>query len=319
MIFKGEFVTLDPIAHTSPVPQYQERKDNFVRLRRMKIHHRGEIYSIPFISGNALRAILRRPLVDEFLDTIGITKEELAATNRDLYYSLYGGGALDKKEGDASEKRRKAIALTQQFTNLFPTIDEFIAKLPTFSLFGGVLLNRIMEGRINVGNLIPLTKQNAHLYDKPDEEIEELPNCGDIVDLLGFASHDAIRKLFSAIAEEVDFELSETSETGGASTEGAKDKYRPMLYHIEAICPNVTMLTEIFIKPSATELEISAAARAIEIFNEKPIVGLRASAGFGRLKGQIDLNGASSELYLDHINKNASDIKDFIMVRMSSS
>ncbi|NLL19112.1 MAG: hypothetical protein GX262_08805, partial [Clostridia bacterium] len=203
MIFKGEFITLDPVAHTAPVPQSLEVKDNIVRLRKMKVNYYGEVYSVPYVSGNALRATLRRPLVDEFLDTVGIVKEELAETNRDLYYSLYGGGALDKKEGDASEKRKKNIVLTEQFASLFPTIDEFIAKLPTFSLFGGVLLNRIMEGRLNVGNLVSLTKQNANLYDRDGED---LPNCGDIVDLLGFTSHDAIRKLFSAKAQEVDFE-----------------------------------------------------------------------------------------------------------------
>lgn len=306
--FKGEFITLDPIAHTSPAP-LGVKKGNLVELRKMKVNYHGEIYSIPFISGNSLRATLRSPLVDEFLSTIGITKEELAEHNRDLYYSLYSGGALDRKAKDVGAARKNAIDKTKQFASLFSTIEDFVNNLPTLSLFGGVFFNRLMEGRFNVGNIVALTKQNANLY---NHEEDNLPNCGEIVELMGFVSHDAMRKLFSlSIDDEDDLETDETDSEG--EQKEIKDKHRPMPFHMEVLCPNVTMLTEIFIKPSASELEKSTAVRAIEIFNEHPVVGLRSSAGFGRLKGKIDIGDSSSEIYLDHIKKNASHIKDFIM------
>ena len=113
-------------------------------LRREKIiQPDGSVEFVPIISGNSLRGILRDAGMGYMLDRIGDPSLTLPQ-----FYFLFSGGSLTKVAGKAID-----IEWERKIKSLIPLV----------AIFGGAAGNHIAPGRLDMGKLIPICTETAHL------------------------------------------------------------------------------------------------------------------------------------------------------------
>lgn len=144
---------LSPLAHGSDA-----KAGNATLYRRMQVlATNGNILSLPYYAGNALRGQMRDLLADDFVKALGLTprrdKPPLALW---FFHALYAGGALE--ENSAAEKALKK-ALGGNGAVKAQGIHKFRDTLPGLSLLGCALGNRVLCGRARFGDLRPVCKQ----------------------------------------------------------------------------------------------------------------------------------------------------------------
>ena len=122
------FTAKSPITHG----EFSDGVDtgNIMLFRRLPVVGKdGSIYSIPAVSGNALRGAMRRLLTRELFDALYFRHDK-------LYLALANGGALEKTLDQyiRPEKVRETRAL-----------------LPILSAFGSALYTYMLPGVLNMG------------------------------------------------------------------------------------------------------------------------------------------------------------------------
>lgn len=155
---------LSPLAHGGDT----KAGNATIFRRRHVLSTTGHVLELPFFGGNALRGIMRDALADTLLDGLGLTPRKAdAPLELWFFYVLYSGGALE--ENSAATK-----AITKELGAAGATrtegLREFRAMLPTISLLGSALGNRIIPGRISVGDLRPRCRQ----WSSGDVDVAEL-------------------------------------------------------------------------------------------------------------------------------------------------
>lgn len=112
---------------------------NFMGFRRMPVIKSGTIYSVPVISGNAIRGIIRRKLMAEIIDRFGL-KERMGKLFDKFYIAVANGGNLDRNM-DVSVDTEKIRSIRGEF--------------PALSLLGAAMYKYMMPGMVNVGFALP--------------------------------------------------------------------------------------------------------------------------------------------------------------------
>jgi hypothetical protein len=145
---------LTPLAHGSDM-----KAGNATLFRRMNVlSTTGVVLSLPFYAGNAIRGILRDTLADHLLHSLGLTPSRSAPpVSQWFFHVLYAGGAL-------AENAESTKALAARFGKAAGAIRtdglrEFRNLLPSVSLLGTALGNRVIGGRIQLGDLRPRCKE----------------------------------------------------------------------------------------------------------------------------------------------------------------
>lgn len=112
---------------------------------------------MPFISGNAVRGILRRLCMRDFLERIGYADDAVK-----LHHALFTGGLLEST-ADASGGK-----LDLELRRLIRD------ALPPLALFGTAIGNQIVDSCLKVGHLMPLCREYAsNLLDVDDPRKHE--------------------------------------------------------------------------------------------------------------------------------------------------
>jgi hypothetical protein len=133
---------LSPLAHGA-----DGKAGNSTLFRRQQVlSSTGQILTLPFYSGNAIRGQMRDLLADHFLEAMGI-KPSLW-----FFYALYSGGALEE---NAASTKALAKKLGDNGSIRTEGIREFRLKMIPLSLLGCALGNRVLPGSIQVGELRP--------------------------------------------------------------------------------------------------------------------------------------------------------------------
>ncbi len=178
----GVATALTPIVH-SEVLSYKEdveskmgkNKGRPKRQRTMPFilsSGRNPVYvNIPVVSGNAMRGLMRRLLVDFSLETLGIRIGDIIEKPDDAHRTLFFircGGVSDK--GTKPERVPAG------------TYDRLRRALPFLSLLGGAYQGHHFEGSCKVGILIPLTQETYPIFKGVggDADIETLPRLDDL-------------------------------------------------------------------------------------------------------------------------------------------
>lgn len=102
---------------------------------------------LPYYSGNAVRGQMRDLLADHLVATMGLDKTRLSLW---FFYALYSGGALEENSASKLVKNLGSNGATKA-----DGIRNFRNILPGLSLLGCALGNRVLPGRIQVGDLRP--------------------------------------------------------------------------------------------------------------------------------------------------------------------
>lgn len=139
------FVCESPLSHGA-----ESNPGNAMLFRRQVV---APGVALPFYSGNAVRGLLRDILAAHFVDTV-LSPDYLLETW--FFHTMFEGGAL-------SEQSKAQKALAKEFGTVGVTKGEGLRRfrdtLPMVSLFGCALGNRILSGRVNVGDFRPRCKE----------------------------------------------------------------------------------------------------------------------------------------------------------------
>ena len=194
----------------------QGAEGNTQVLRRQEIvTPDGEIATVPFISGNSLRHMLRDAGVRYALDAMGVPDGSLSKGTIDL---LFSGGSLG---GKASVTLAKARAVAELF--------------PILSVLGYSAGSRIQPGKIEVGHLHLVCEENQHRM--PRLEPLALRHAGAFVGEEFGTRHDAARLPYAQRLLGAPRPAPEEPEKKGR-TKGAKDEESTqMIYDWEVVLP----------------------------------------------------------------------------------
>lgn len=133
---------------------------NYLRRERVLMPD-GTFEDIPVISGNALRGMLRDTAADLWWNEVGRPKLTLPVA-----HALWSGGALAKASGPVLSGSR---------------LQDLRRCCPVIGVFGTAGGGRIIAGALQVGKLIPICAETAHLLGKPDTK--SLPSVWDLTQI----------------------------------------------------------------------------------------------------------------------------------------
>ena len=273
---EGCIEALSPIAHFG-----DEKTGSTPMLRRVGIFDRSAnaITQIPFISGNAIRGMLRRLVMRDFFELLGVEDVE---TNPRLYHAFYTGGALeavDKGGGEINLAFKRSLR----------------KKVPPLSLFGAMLGNQNFPGVLKVGNAFPLCREYASFAG------ESLPEFMRNDPRTEHSVRRFVGTTFSTRRDDLRAERADDEQA------------MQMKVDYEVFAPG-TAFYHWFSLHYATEVEAAVLRRALSLWHEAPYVGGKSSSGEGLVRFHYPEEDAlpDESIYLDFLEQHCDDVRKAI-------
>ncbi|MCX7880840.1 MAG: hypothetical protein N2517_09300 [Ignavibacteria bacterium] len=232
----------------------------------------GEV-QMPYVNGNAIRGKLRRIVMKDFFDVLGINCEELSPK---LYHVFFSGGALESNEGTTGIIN---LELRRKIRNLVPVL----------SLFGCAIGNQMIQGKLKVGHAFPVCKEYKDFL--PDF-LKDDPRCLKSVRSFCDESFQTRRDDLKADREE-------------------DEQAVQMKVDYECFIPG-TKFYHWFAIEYVNELEKSVFGHMIDLFKRAPYIGAMAAVGNGEVIFEYRQTIPTSGIYLDYIKQNINSITDVI-------
>jgi hypothetical protein len=160
--WEGDATALSSVAHG------EQALGTVTYLRRERfLMPDGSVDDIPVVSGNAWRGLLRRTAGDLWWDAAGQPPLTLAVA-----HAIWSGGALAKSSG---------TPLTG------PRLMRVRAACPPVGLFGAAGGGRILDGCVQVGKLLPVCRETAHVLPARYAEGGPLPSVWDLTQVENYS------------------------------------------------------------------------------------------------------------------------------------
>ena len=269
-IFKieGKITALEPISHIGESRSVDSlfNREAMLVITKAGITRRIEI---PVISGNSLRGVLRRRAGYRLLELLGITKESL---KEGLQHMIFSGGMLQKGAGGG-------IIYTQFITKMRQ-------NLPIISLFGSVAGQQMIQSKMDVGQLIPISCQTK-----------------------GRTNIDSDISIYSLLDERPATRRDDMEDkTKGMPDEEQKQQMR---YTHEVLVAG-TEFYHYFTLKSCSELETGAFWSTLAEFNKYPKIGGLGCRGFGMVKLGYTIDEEASKKYEAWVVENKEAITKYI-------
>jgi hypothetical protein len=229
---------------------------------------------IPYVSGNAVRGRLRRMVMKDFLDRIGVEAQSL---NLKLYHSLFTGGVLESSVETVGtidlELRRKIQKL-----------------LPPISLFGGAFGNQMIHSKLKVGHAFPVCKEYSQFL--PD-----------------FLTNDKRAKIPVRVFTDEAFQ---TRRDDLRADREEDEQAVQMKVDFECFIPG-TKFYHWFALEYPNDIELSCFAHAIELFKKSPYVGGKSGTGHGEIEFHYDgLGDPDPSAYLQFLENKKAEIVELL-------
>jgi len=261
---------LSPLAHGADT-----KAGNATIFRRMQVlSTTGQVLSLPFYAGNALRGQMRDLLADHFLQALGLTpRKDDPPCNLWFFHALYAGGALEENSAQAkalSQKLGSSGAVRAE------GVHELRDMIPPASVLGTALGNRVLSGRVNFCDFRP--------------QCAEWGN-GDV----------PVGNLFewTYLTRREDYE---NHEQGHNSS---------MIANTECLKTGTALVGGIDISSHATEIERACIGKGLSLLQETGYIGAENRRGLGQVQMEIDgLPDASK--YDEYLNKNRLRILNYL-------
>lgn len=261
---------LAPLAHGGDI-----KCGNATLFRRQQVlSNTGSVLTLPFYSGNAVRGLLRDALADHLLLSLGlIPRRDIPPVELWFFYALYSGGALE--EGN---KAMAAVGKAMGNNGAINTdgIRKLRDTLPSLSLLGCALGNRIISGRIKVGDLRPVCREWGNGGNVPVETLFDW--------------------LYLTRREDLE---SHTEHHG-------------MIANTQVLRPGVELEGGVDFDGHASELERSALACGLELLRESGHIGADSRRGFG--KNDMSFSRLPDKsLYENYLTENKESIMAYLL------
>lgn len=252
-ILEGVVTALSSITHNGG-----EKNGTVTQLRREKfVQQNGKTIEIPVISGNSVRGKLRDIAAIEILTKKDGVKIKVDA---DSFNLLFTGGSLTST-GDSGVNIEKVRQMRKD--------------MPMLSVLGGSVGNVIIPGKVEIGKLIPISKETLHIIPKQFHNVytEEPKSIWEYCQLEMYTrkddSKDEIKREF----------LSDDSKKEGNPVQ--------MKYDTETIAAGTKFYWRVCLKDT-TDIETGAFLQTLNTWAEQNSqVGGNGRVGHGALKLEI--------------------------------
>jgi len=235
-------------------------------LRREEMVVDGVVQRVPIVSANSIAHLLRESTVFWVMDQIGL--ERFAPKQVGAVKLLFSGGGRATKVGSAS------------YIDLYEE-HEVRSMFPSISLFGGTIGNRMLKGRVRVGNGIPICRETAFRLPewlRPEAKL----SMYDLIQELSFSSMDP--------RENADYDHvldPEIIRAYRAAQEERRKKNKggsEMKLRRSTECLKAgTILFLDFTLFYPTDIELGTFLGGLGYFYERPYLGGNRNRGFGRI------------------------------------
>lgn len=244
LTWSGTATALSSISHGS------ETRGLITMLRREHIIGRdGNVTAVPLISGNSFRGRLRREaeqLLAEVLQYRG--KLTLAAAA-----ALRSGGSLVKTSAAPISGARLA---------------QLRALVPLIGIFGTAGAGRIIDGCLQVGKLMPVATETAHLLDRP----------------ASLSIHDLVQiETYSRVDDSYRHDASASADIPEEASQ--------LQYRLETFRAGTTFDVWLHLT-SPTDIEAAFFAEVLERYSHHAIVAGRGAIGHGKLRLDVTTSTA---------------------------
>jgi len=273
-IFEGTVIAKTHISHGG-----SEKLGNDINLNRMAYIVEGNKKEVPIISANAVRGILRRLLVDDFLTSLNYK-----LNSKKIFRFLMAGGILE----EVSSKDSGVLNLTLR--------EELRKYLPTLNLLGGTLGNQNFDGCLDVMPVQPVCKE---LNEYHPSNYYSNNSFHEYLDWQQGTTMDPIR------AGRPEKYLTKDAATGLNSEK--EDKSIQMIYNWETFIPGTPFYLG-FILKTQDSLARSTFIRMLNLWCERPVIGGKSATGHGYVEILLDYDGADENEYLDFLDDNRGSI-----------
>lgn len=204
---------------------------------------------LPFLSGNAIRGVLRRLVFRDLLDRLSIKPRDIGAK---LHHALFSGGVL---EGADDATGKVELELRRKLRD----------AVPPLGLVGCSLANQMVPGSLVVQHAIPVCRESsAYLPDSLRSDPRAQHSVRTFTDVSFATRRDELREERAtdeqAVQMKVDFEAFITG----------------------------TLFWHGFALRYPSELEVSCLGHTIALWAEQPYIGGKASSGYGEVKLDYD-------------------------------
>lgn len=241
-------------------------------FRRMKFVVDDRLVEVPVIDGNAVRGNLRRLLMQDFIERIGMEKIESVR----VYHFLFSGGMLETVGSEGGgvidlELRKKIREL-----------------LPPINLLGSSIGNQALSGKLIVGMVLPV--------------------C---LELREYLPEDVAKIAKYRVNELMDFRFATRRDDAEVKKEREEDEQaHQMMYSHEVFVPG-TLFYHRFVLEDCDDVERGVFARMLELWRERPYLGGGKASGMGEVDIQYSFDGVSEE-YLDFLRKKKKQIVELL-------
>lgn len=247
--WRGSMTAISSIAHTG------ESRATITLLRReLVVQPDGAVTHVPLVSGNSLRGRLRRIGEGLLRDALGYEgKLPLAAA-----HALRGGGALAKTASEPLSGAR-LTALRE--------------LIPQIGVFGCAAGGRIIDGCLQVGKLLPVVAETAHLLGRDPEGL------GGVFDATQLETYrradDSLRAGFAGML-------------GAGEPAGESDRAAQLMQFRVETFPAGTVFDSWLRLERASPVEVGFFADVLAEFSRAGRLGGRLAAGHGLVRVDLE-------------------------------
>ena len=231
-----------------------------------------EIDNIPSIHGNAIRGMLRRLLMDDFLTLL-----DYKLDSKKVYHFLFTGGLLEAL--DSKDKGAINLDMKKEIRELIPPI----------SLLGSALGNQMIQGKLKVLFADIVCKETEHYITEN-------------------ASHGAYNlKAIDFGTRLDDLKENKTEE----EADGKKEQAHQMKYEFETLIRG-TKFTHEFILEDCDIVERACFCRMLQLWQERPYLGGKSGSGYGMVKLDYSISDLDDSAYLEYLQDRKEEIRGFL-------
>jgi hypothetical protein len=264
----GKITALEPISHIGSVRSIDSK---FAREKMMLTSKSGitKVIEIPVVSGNSLRGVLRRRAGYKMLELLGITKESL---KEGLQHMIFSGGMLQKGAGGG-------IIDTQFITKMRQ-------NLPIISLFGSVAGQQMIQSKMDVGQLIPISCQTK-----------------------GRTGVDSDISIYSLLDERPATRRDDMEDKPKGAPD---DEQKQQMRYTHEVLVAGTEFYHYFTLKSCNGMEKGAFWSTLADFSKYPKIGGLGCRGFGMIQLGYTIDTDSAQKYEAWVGENKEQITEYL-------
>lgn len=239
---------------------FGEDVGNAVALRRLPLIGHSARGGVPVLSGNAIRGNLRRAVMRDLFERVGLSRDTVPGKQWDkLYAALANGGHLTAAETRVDPSARLALR----------------AAVPPLSVFGAALYSYLLPGRVAIGW--------AYAYCQETVAAGVLPDGAPALTVV-------------PDADQLVVEITLTRHVEREQQDPALSGVTPMPVTVEALAPGTWLGATIVPQDRCTGVELGVIAHGLDLVRA---VGGKVGVGFGRLTVEHGLDAEPYRRWLD--------------------